>query len=129
MQNPFNDDQAILSRKVYLVNAKDELLQHLQRISEPQSVDAFRETTVIMTGELDFERHIEGWGKGIIKAAKETFIENLFGEFCPFEDEDELFHVLGEQPYIDLFDTWFSINEVDYLKIEKDWKRDNGFIS
>jgi hypothetical protein len=122
-KNSITDEQSIFSRKVYTVHAKKELLQHLEKIAEPQSVDLFRDTTVIMTDDVDFERHIEGWGIKLTKAAKETFVENLFGEFSPFVDEHELFNVLGETTsYVELFDRWFTIAEVEYLKISKDWK-------
>ncbi len=122
-QNLLNENQTILARRVYVVQAKDELLEYLRRIAEPQSVDVFREATVIMTDEVDFERHLEGWGKGVKEVAKETFIESLFGEFCPFENEYELYDVLGTQSYVKLFDRWFDIDEVEYIEIKKDWKR------
>lgn len=122
-QKLLNGNQTIFSRRVYIVESKDELLEHLGCIAEPQSVDVFREATVIMTEDVDFEKHLEGWGKGIMEVAKETFIEGLFGEFCPFKDEDELYDVLGTQSYIELFDMWFNISEVEYIEIEKDWKK------
>lgn len=119
------DSQVILGRRVYIVEPRITLMSHLSIVSRSDIADYLKDPVVVMTKKVDFERHLEGWQRGTINAAKKTFmIENLIGEFCPFADDPEMQTVLGTGSYIDIFDKWFHIKDVDYFEIDIDWKGD-----
>ena len=112
--------QDIPDRRVYVMLAKPELLARTQSLHDEVLVDTLATPHVVMTEELPFEGYLEGWRSQIQVASKLKFLEDLLGEYCPFETDADARRVLGSITVSEeLFDKWWIAEEAEYTELER----------
>ncbi len=109
---------APLDRKIFIVRANDLLIKHLINVTNAEFAEAFKEIVVVMTDLVDFEKYLEGRHRTLLSAVKKTYMKDLYGEYCLFENRKNMCEILGDGTNIELFDKWFLAEiVVNYLVI------------
>ncbi|MCX4030342.1 hypothetical protein H0A36_26370 [Endozoicomonas sp. SM1973] len=114
--------QDILTRRVYIVRAKEELIERLSSHFNTDDLNEISRPQVVMTEELYFEKHLEGWRRKILEKCKESFLKDEL-EYGLLDEIVDLEKVLGQTSDLQkCFDQWWVAEEAaDYIEIETDW--------
>ncbi len=118
-----SDPQDMITRMVYVIRAKPELISTLEFILDPDEKEKLSRPFVVMTKEHPYELYFESWHPFIAKACKK--------EFLRYESEYGLLvKVIQEILDIDFekndlrtnFDRWWHIEHaIDWTEIEPSW--------
>jgi len=93
-------------------------MEKLKGLSGTDIADILMRPHVIMTQELGFESHLEGWRTSILMCTKITFLEELLVTYPAFKSDAEALDLLGScQPSVDLFDRWWLAEEGEYTEL------------
>lgn len=120
------ETQDILDRRVYVVRPLEELVAKLTPILSQEDISDLLRPTVVMTEELFFEKHLEGWRRSILKKCKHQFISEQL-EFGLLYEVKDIESVLGcPNNAEEFFDKWFCAEEAEYTQIETNWHVENA---
>ena len=121
------DPQDMVTRVVYIVRAKEEMIQVLSEYLDQEGLDILLKPSVVMTEEAPFEQCFESWRRHILKNCKIQFleVELEFGELS----NPELASLLNpdKDDFETFFDKWWNVEKAeDYLEIESRWLHENA---
>ena len=127
MNQPENKDenpQNPLSRRLYLVRPRDELLTKLGITADHPAMAV----TGIITPRLRYETWFEGWGRAWRSKAKGDFLTSFIklwsSPFAPAGVSSDFLATLQTSDESErLFDMWWTLQErIDLLEIDSDWR-------
>ena len=108
-------------RRAYLIRPRPELSTHLIQNGQEELADICSEATVVMTEALPYEGKLEGYRAKILEKCKETYVADIL-TFDPLMDANVCTQLLGNYSKLtELFDRWWTAEEVSTLEIETTW--------
>ena len=117
--------QDILDRRVYVIRPNPTLVKALSCVLDEDDLNDLFKPHVVMTDELYFEKHLEGWRKKILEKCKITFVtEQLeFGVLFSISDIENKLSSLNDK--VEFFNKWYIAEEAEYTQIETNWHLSN----
>ena len=115
-------DQDMNTRMVYVVRAKDELINALRDVLDADGLEILSRPYVVMTQDLPYEPYFESWGRSIIKACKERYLneELEYGELS--NPACRAVIAIDTDDMQSSFDRWWKIERAEgYVEIEPSW--------
>ena len=103
-------------RRAYVVRPTMQLFAHLQMRREFELAETLSAPTIVMTESLPYEEKLESYRSMILGKCKNRFVSDL-REFLG----DEFTTLLGDQPAVTLFDSWWLAEEADTIELVTDW--------
>ncbi len=120
-----SSSQDIPDRRMYVIKPRLCLIKKITPFFSSSGLEFVEKPNVVMTEELPFEQHLEGWRAVILKKCKEAFIKEQmeYGIFCELEEKD-LGDLLGSTSDMqECFDKWWLAEETaDWIEIPMNWK-------
>jgi hypothetical protein len=113
----------MIMRLVFLISPTDELIQRLEIESSPS--DWTCETTAVVTPELHYEHHFEGWKKAWREKSKLDFIYDFS---ATWRDSDNAIGAVAKEldsadDPLKEFDRFWRIQQgEDVIEIASDWR-------
>ncbi|MFZ6713356.1 hypothetical protein [Undibacterium sp. TC9W] len=122
------DLQDIITRMVYVIRPKKELISVLEKIFDSEDLERLARPFVVMTKEHPYERFFESWHRLIAKACKKEFLnyESEDGTLSDSAIRVELGIDLEKDDMQSNFDRWWHIDEAtECIEIEPTWLNSN----
>lgn len=115
-------DQDMITRMVYVVRAQPELIEALRGVLDAEGLEILSRPYVVMTQDLPYEPYFESWGRAIVKACKERYLneELEYGELSNPAFQAAIGLDKGDMQ--SSFDRWWHIERAEgYVEIEPSW--------
>ena len=117
-----SDEQEMITRMVYVVRAKDDLLKALADVLDTDELEVISRPYVVMTEALPYEPYFESWGKAIIKVCKERFLMEQLEHGVLSDPACQAVADIDNDDVQGGFDKWWYIEQAEgFVEVNSSW--------